>query len=64
MALSMRTLLATDTLLPEPVRARIANGDPDSAAHLMNLGLSECEAAELLDEPCDGPRGDDAGCGC
>jgi hypothetical protein len=32
MALSMRTLLATDTLIPETVRARIARGAADSAA--------------------------------
>jgi hypothetical protein len=52
MALSMRTLLATDTQLPEAVRAGIATGAPDSAAQLMQLGLNECEVAELLDEPC------------
>jgi hypothetical protein len=56
MALSMRTLLATDTQIPEAVQAGIASGDPDSAAHLMRLGVNECEAAELLDEPCSEPR--------
>jgi hypothetical protein len=54
MALSMRTLLATDPQIPEAVRAGIASSDPDSAVHLIQLGLSECEAAELLDEPCTG----------
>jgi len=52
MALSMRTLLAADPLLSEETRARIAQGGPGSAAHLVELGLDECEAAELLDEPC------------
>jgi len=48
MALSMRTLLATDTQIPETVRARIASGDPDSARHLMTLGVNECEAEQPL----------------
>ena len=55
----MRTLLATDAQIPEAVRAGIASGDPDSARHLMTLGVNECEAAELLDEPC---TGDGGGC--
>jgi hypothetical protein len=49
----MRTLLSADTTLPEGLRASIANGDRDSASQLMTLGLSACEAAELLDEPYD-----------
>jgi hypothetical protein len=57
MALSMRTLLATDTQIPEAVRAGIASGDPESSRHLMQLGVNECEAAELLDEPCAGAPG-------
>ncbi len=57
MALSMRTLLAGDTQIPETVRAGIARGAPDSAAQLMQLGVNECEAAELLDEPCSGAPG-------
>ena len=52
MALSMRSLLAAGTSLPEEVRLKIANYDPQSARSLMNLGLDPCEAAELLDEPC------------
>jgi hypothetical protein len=52
MALSMRTLLAADPNLPEETRAAIANGDRDSVGRLVELGLDECEAAELLDEPC------------
>ena len=56
MALSMRTLLATDTQIPEAVRAGIATGAQDSAAQLVQLGVNECEAAELLDEPCAGSR--------
>ena len=53
MAFSMRTLLTSGTLLAESVRAGIASGDPGSARQLVALGLNECEAAELLDEPCD-----------
>jgi len=53
----MRSLLATDQFIPEAVRAGIAHGDPGSAQHLMSLGLNECEARELLDEPCAKPRG-------
>jgi hypothetical protein len=52
MSLSMRVLLAADPTLPEETRAAIANGDPGSAGKLVALGLNECEAAELLDEPC------------
>ena len=52
MALSMRFLLAADPTLPEETRAAIANRDPGSAGKLVQLGLNECEAAELLDEPC------------
>jgi hypothetical protein len=52
MSLSMRALLAADPLLPEETRAGIAQGDPESTARLVELGLDECEAAELLDQPC------------
>jgi hypothetical protein len=52
MPLSMRTLLATDTQMPEAVRAGIAGGNPESVRQLVALGVNECEAAELLDEPC------------
>jgi hypothetical protein len=52
MPLSMRSLLTFGTLLPESVRADIMSGAPESARHLMTLGVSPCEAAELLDEPC------------
>jgi len=62
MALSMRALLAADTLLPEAVRAGIASGDPESARHLIRLGVSECEAAELLDQPCSEAPRDMIGC--
>jgi len=48
----MRTLLAADTEIPDAVRAGIASGHPESARQLVALGLNECEAAELLDEPC------------
>jgi hypothetical protein len=52
MSLSMRVLLAADPSLPEETRRGIAERDPGSAARLIELGLDECEAAELLDEPC------------
>jgi hypothetical protein len=60
MALSMRTLLAADPNLPVETRTAIANGDRDSVGRLVELGLDECEAAELLDKPfsafeCGGP---------
>jgi hypothetical protein len=58
MPISMRALLSADTSIPEALRAGIASGDPASAAHLMTFGLNECEAAELLDEPCSPPSGD------
>jgi hypothetical protein len=50
MALSMRILLVADPSLPVDMRDGIAQGAPDSAARLVELGLDECEAAELLDE--------------
>jgi hypothetical protein len=53
--ISMRTLLAADPRLSEETRAAIAHGDPGSVARLLEFGLDECEAAELLDEPCVGP---------
>jgi len=52
MAFSMRALLAADTSLPAALRAGIANGDPASFRDLMSLGVSACDAAELLDQPC------------
>jgi hypothetical protein len=59
MALSMKTLLSADATLPDSLRSAIVNDDRESATQLMNLGLSACEAAELLDRPCD-KRGDPA----
>jgi hypothetical protein len=53
MALSMRTLLAANPALSEETRIGIANRDPESARRLVQLGLDECEAAELLDESCE-----------
>ena len=51
--LSMRTLLKAEGSLPADVRERLA-GDPDEAREaLVGLGLNDCEAAELLDEPCE-----------
>jgi len=51
--LSMRTLLQAEGSLPADVRERLA-GDPDEAHEaLVGLGLNDCEAAELLDDPCE-----------
>jgi hypothetical protein len=47
----MRLLLEADPSLPPEVRRAIARGDHDAHLHLVDLGLNECEAAELLDEP-------------
>jgi hypothetical protein len=52
MSFSMRALVAAHPSLPADTRALIAVRDPGSTASLMALGLDECEAAELLDEPC------------
>jgi hypothetical protein len=46
----MRLLLESDPSLPPDVRRAISRGDRDAYVHLVDLGLNECEAAELLDE--------------
>jgi hypothetical protein len=51
--LSMRTLLQAEGSLPEEVRERLAGGHDDAHEALVGLGLNDCEAAELLDEPCE-----------
>lgn len=47
----MRLLLESDPSLPPDVRQAITRGDRDAHGRLVDLGLNECEAAELLDEP-------------
>ena len=46
----MRLLLESDPSLPADVRRAISRGDQDAYRRLVDLGLNECEAAELLDE--------------
>jgi hypothetical protein len=52
---SMRSLLLSDPFLPAEARAAIARGDAEGRAHLVRLGATDCEAAELLDRRCDAP---------
>ena len=47
----MRLLLQSDPSLPPEVREAISRGDRAAHPRLVDLGLNECEAAELLDEP-------------
>ena len=47
----MRLLLESDPEIPHETRRAIARGDDDARSRLVDLGLNECEAAELLDEP-------------
>ena len=46
----MRLLLESDPSLPSETRKAITRGDDDAQTRLVDLGLNECEAAELLDE--------------
>jgi hypothetical protein len=46
----MRLLLESDPSLPSETRQAITRGDDDAQTRLVDLGLNECEAAELLDE--------------
>jgi hypothetical protein len=47
----MRLLLESDPAIPAETRHAISRGDEDAHSRLVDLGLNECEAAELLDEP-------------
>ena len=47
----MRLLLESDPSIPQETRRAISRGDEDARTRLVDLGLNECEAAELLDEP-------------
>ena len=46
----MRLLLESDPSIPQETRRAISRGDDDARIRLVELGLNECEAAELLDE--------------
>jgi len=47
----MRLLLESDPAIPAETRNAISRGAEDAHSRLVDLGLDECEAAELLDEP-------------
>jgi len=49
----VRLLLEVDPLIPAETRRAIARRDADAHDRLVDLGLNECEAAELLDERTD-----------
>ena len=49
----MRALIEVDPSIPEKTRAAISSYDDRARAELVQLGLNECEAAELLDEVAD-----------
>jgi hypothetical protein len=55
--LFMRVLLQKDPFLPREIRLAIAERRQSSRDQLVELGLDECEAAELLDE-----RSESCGC--
>jgi len=46
----MRLLLESDPSIPMQTRQAIARRDAEARRGLVQLGLNECEAAELLDE--------------
>jgi hypothetical protein len=49
----VRLLLEVDPSIPAETRRAIARRDADARKRLVDLGLNECEAAELLDERTD-----------
>jgi len=49
--LSMRWLLSVDPLLPIEARHALASRSELARVALTKLGLNDCEASELLDEP-------------
>ena len=47
----MRLLLESDPSIPRETRCAIVRGEDDDArTRLVDLGLNDCEAAELLDQ--------------
>ena len=46
----MRLLLESDPSIPQETRRAISRGDDDARMRLVDLGLNECEADELLDK--------------
>jgi hypothetical protein len=49
----VRLLLEADPSIPAETRRAIARRDADARKRLVDLGLNDCEAAELLDERID-----------
>jgi hypothetical protein len=47
---SMRSLLASDPLVPSELRQALARSDSEARERLLELGINECVAAELLDQ--------------
>ena len=47
----MRLLLESDPAIPDDTRRAISRGDEDAHTRLVDLGLNDCEAAELLGQP-------------
>ena len=52
----VRLLLEVDPSIPVETRRAIARRDADARKRLVDLGVNECEAAELLDERTDDMR--------
>jgi hypothetical protein len=46
----MKLLLESDPSIPSETRKAITRGDDEAQDLLVDLGLNECEAAELLDQ--------------
>jgi len=52
----VRLLLEVDPWIPAETRRAIARRDADARRRLVDLGVNECEAAELLGERTDDMR--------
>jgi hypothetical protein len=48
--LSMRSLLAASPLIPLETRRALTRSDSEARASLLELGVNDCVAAELLDQ--------------
>jgi hypothetical protein len=46
----MRSLLMSDPSLPTETREALARSDAEARESLLELGVNDCVAAELLDE--------------
>lgn len=52
--LSMRSLLAASPMIPFETRRALTRSDAEARASLIELGVNDCVAAELLDQRSDG----------